>query len=342
MALLEEQLGAWKPVSRGAGIAWLCFYALFLLYAFADRSGFLILDYANLLIQEGGHFFLSWFGNPIMILGGTLGELLVPLLCAIYFFWQREPTGFAFCTFWFFENFPYIGTYMADARCSPRAEVTACLGDFPPAMMYPHESHRNPRPRAGRWILLRIESLCHRSHAWASPALRRTPSPARIADSFSSLAARNCAGTLSDRILRGPNPILRHYLGCRRHLPSTARRRASCLRCRWRSLTGMALGRRAARRRNCPHCTRHQSQRARRRQCQPRATEQLGAEFRRRRLSRLADMDGHRSSRCHDHHRCCTRRAFRLLALPSLPLRPPRVSAPARCMIFVLERSDPV
>jgi hypothetical protein len=51
-----------------------------------------------------------------MILGGTLGELLVPLLCAVYFFWQRETTGFAFSSFWFFENFPYIGAYMADAR----------------------------------------------------------------------------------------------------------------------------------------------------------------------------------------------------------------------------------
>ena len=116
MAFLEDKLGEWKPVSRAVGIGWLCFYALFLLYAFADRSGFLILDYANLLIHEGGHFFFSWFGNTIMILGGTLGELLVPLLCAIYFFWQREATGFAFCSFWFFENFPYIGTYMADAR----------------------------------------------------------------------------------------------------------------------------------------------------------------------------------------------------------------------------------
>jgi hypothetical protein len=116
MALLQEQLGGWKPVSRLAGIAWLCFYALFLLYAFPNRSGFLILDYVNLIIHEGGHFFFSWFGNTIMILGGTIGELLVPFLCAIYFFWQRETTGFAFSIFWLFENFPYIGTYMADAR----------------------------------------------------------------------------------------------------------------------------------------------------------------------------------------------------------------------------------
>src|SRR5258708_24951236 len=55
---------------------------------------------------------------------------------------------------------------------------------------------------------------------------------------------------------------------------------------------------------------------------------------RRRRLSRLADLDGHRSSRCHHHHRCCTRRAFRLLALPSFPFCAPRVSAPARFLIL--------
>jgi hypothetical protein len=118
VALLEEKLGPWKPISRLSGIAWLTFYVLFLLYAFADRSGFLILDYVNLIIHEGGHFFFSWFGDTIRILGGTLGELLVPLLCAAYFLFHRETTGFAFSTFWLFENFPYIGTYMADARTS--------------------------------------------------------------------------------------------------------------------------------------------------------------------------------------------------------------------------------
>jgi hypothetical protein len=116
VTLLEEQLGPWKPVSRAAAIGWLAFYIIFFLYAAFDRSGFLFLDYVNLIIHEGGHFFFSWFGYTIMILGGTLGELLAPLLCALYFFWQREATAVAFCTFWFFENFLYIGTYVADAR----------------------------------------------------------------------------------------------------------------------------------------------------------------------------------------------------------------------------------
>jgi hypothetical protein len=118
MPLFDDDFPGWKPVSRMAGIAWLVFYLLFLLYAAADRTGFLIIDYVNLIIHEGGHFFFSWFGHTIMILGGTLGELLVPLLGAVYFWWKRETTAVAFCSFWFFENFLYVGTYMADARTS--------------------------------------------------------------------------------------------------------------------------------------------------------------------------------------------------------------------------------
>jgi hypothetical protein len=116
MVLLEEYFGEWKPISRYAGIGWLCFYVLFLVYAARERSGFLFLDFANLMIHEVGHPLFSIFGYTPMILGGTLMELLVPALCAVAFFWKREVAGTAFCLFWFFENCPYIGTYMADAR----------------------------------------------------------------------------------------------------------------------------------------------------------------------------------------------------------------------------------
>jgi hypothetical protein len=114
--LLEKHFGEWKPISRYAGVGWLCCYFLFLAYAAADRSGFLFIDYANLMIHEAGHPFFGILGYTPMILGGTLAELIVPLLCAVYFYWKREIAGTAFCGFWFFENFPYIGTYMADAR----------------------------------------------------------------------------------------------------------------------------------------------------------------------------------------------------------------------------------
>ncbi|HUL15365.1 MAG TPA: hypothetical protein VLV88_05165 [Terriglobales bacterium] len=116
MGFLEEHFGEWQPVSRGAAAAWLAAYTLFLIYALTDRSGFLFLDFANLMIHECGHPLFSWFGYTIMIMGGTLAELLVPLACAAYFFVKRDVPGLAFCGFWFFENFLYIGVYMADAR----------------------------------------------------------------------------------------------------------------------------------------------------------------------------------------------------------------------------------
>lgn len=109
-------LGEWKPVSKPAGIAWLVFYSLFLLYAALSASNFLLIDFANLAIHEAGHPLFSPFGYTMTILGGTLAELIAPLACFSYFFVKRETTGAAFCAFWFFENFLYIGTYMADAR----------------------------------------------------------------------------------------------------------------------------------------------------------------------------------------------------------------------------------
>jgi hypothetical protein len=116
MLSLSGRLGEWKPVSRAAGISWLVVYLLFLIYAALDQSGFLFIDFANLMIHEAGHPLFSPFGYTMTILGGTLAELIAPLACFAYFFVKRETTGAAFCAFWFFENFLYIGTYMADAR----------------------------------------------------------------------------------------------------------------------------------------------------------------------------------------------------------------------------------
>jgi hypothetical protein len=129
MALFED-FPDWKPVSRLAGIAWLVFCLLFLLYAVLDTNGFLIIDYANLLIHEAGHMVFSPFGYTITILGGTLLELIVPFLCAAGFSWKRETTAVAFCAVWFFENFLYIGTYMSDARTAARPLVGSDESDW--------------------------------------------------------------------------------------------------------------------------------------------------------------------------------------------------------------------
>lgn len=112
----EWRAQTWQPVSVTSAIAWQAFYGLFLIYALRSDSGFLLIDNANLVVHEAGHLLFGWFGQIIGIYGGTLLQLIVPFALAASFAWRRHTTGTAFCTFFFFENFLYIATYMADAR----------------------------------------------------------------------------------------------------------------------------------------------------------------------------------------------------------------------------------
>ncbi|HZR58478.1 MAG TPA: hypothetical protein VFA74_16515 [Terriglobales bacterium] len=121
---------AWKPVSRPALAAWLLFYVGFLVYAFSAHGGFLFIDSANLVVHEGGHNLFGWFGPTLGLWGGTLLQWLVPFLLASYFFSQRETAGFVFCLFFFFENWLYTATYMADARAQILPLVTTGDPDF--------------------------------------------------------------------------------------------------------------------------------------------------------------------------------------------------------------------
>jgi len=120
----------WSRVSRPGGVICLALYLLFFLYAALNTSGFLFLDYANLVIHEAGHLAFSWGSNTLMLLGGTLGELIAPFLCGAFFLFHRQTYGFAFSLFWFFENFLYIGTYMADARASTLQLINSDESDW--------------------------------------------------------------------------------------------------------------------------------------------------------------------------------------------------------------------
>jgi hypothetical protein len=120
----------WQPVSQPARIGWLAFYGIFLLYALHDRSGYLLIDYVFVPIHEGGHLLFSYFGHTLHVAGGTLLQLGVPVMLAIYFAFQRQAPGVAFCCFFFFENFLNVATYMADARAQVLPLVTVGDPDF--------------------------------------------------------------------------------------------------------------------------------------------------------------------------------------------------------------------
>ena len=120
----------WRPVSRWAVLAWLVFYVLFLIYTFSMHGGFLFIDSANLVVHEGGHLLFGWFGPTLGLWGGTILQWLVPLLLAAYFFRERQPAAFVFCMFFFFENWLYTATYMADARAMALPLVTTGDSDY--------------------------------------------------------------------------------------------------------------------------------------------------------------------------------------------------------------------
>ena len=113
---LAQYQEPWQEVSPAARWSLLVALGAFFVYAWFDNSGFTFMDTANLIIHEAGHPLFSYFGETLHVWGGTLLELIVPVSLALGFAYRRELPGAAFCAFFLFENFLYIGTYMADAR----------------------------------------------------------------------------------------------------------------------------------------------------------------------------------------------------------------------------------
>ena len=71
----------------------------------------------NLVFHEAGHLFFGFLGEFVTILGGTLLQLIVPLVFTVYFIFWRQDSFAASATFWWFgENFIDIAPYIHDAR----------------------------------------------------------------------------------------------------------------------------------------------------------------------------------------------------------------------------------
>jgi len=93
------------------------FGLLFLLALGGEQGWIPLLDGVNLLFHEAGHPLFGIFGwEALTVLGGTLMQLLVPLLVAGSFLLRRDTVGVAVAGVWTFENLLNIARYVADAR----------------------------------------------------------------------------------------------------------------------------------------------------------------------------------------------------------------------------------
>jgi hypothetical protein len=186
LPFLEALEQDWEPVPRAALIMASAFYALFLVQLAQGRGFPQWMDLAFVPIHEGGHLLFRFFGEFLAVAGGTLTQTGVPLLLAIYFVLRRHVQGAAFCTFFFFEQFLPIATYMADARAQQLPLLT--VGDaeyvihdwdylFGKLGVLDHDTQIAHAVRALGWVGMTatVAWMVHRSLAVSSRRTGTTP-----------------------------------------------------------------------------------------------------------------------------------------------------------------------
>ena len=103
-------------ISRAGKFAIISLMSFFFFYMVIKRNAWCFLDYVNLPFHEFGHILFRPFGDTVQFLGGTISQLMWPLILMVYFLRRKELLSASFCLFWFGENFLNISKYIADAR----------------------------------------------------------------------------------------------------------------------------------------------------------------------------------------------------------------------------------
>ncbi|MET1079974.1 MAG: hypothetical protein ABWY06_18325 [Pseudomonas sp.] len=106
---------------HGRALLWALFvlwggsYLLRDIDSLANSPGFL--HNVDLVFHEAGHVLFGFFGKFIGSLGGTLGQLLMPVVCAVALLrHNRDTFAASLCLWWTGQNLLDIAPYMADAR----------------------------------------------------------------------------------------------------------------------------------------------------------------------------------------------------------------------------------
>jgi hypothetical protein len=75
-----------------------------------------VLHLPNLVFHEAGHVLFAPFGRFMTVLGGSLFQVLVPVICAVAFVRQGDRFAAAVCVWWAGQNLLDLAPYIADAR----------------------------------------------------------------------------------------------------------------------------------------------------------------------------------------------------------------------------------
>jgi hypothetical protein len=107
-------LTRWTRVGLVVGLAiWTVQFARTPLSADANES---FLHLPDLVFHEAGHIIFSPFGRFMTAIGGSLLQVLIPIIAAVSFVRQEQAFGTAICAWWAGQNFIDLAPYIADAR----------------------------------------------------------------------------------------------------------------------------------------------------------------------------------------------------------------------------------
>ncbi|RJQ65893.1 MAG: zinc ribbon domain-containing protein [Desulfobacteraceae bacterium] len=83
----------------------------------SNAAGRSFMHLVNLPFHEAGHIIFSPLGRFMQVLGGTLGQLIMPAVClAVLLLRTRDAFGAAVAQWWLAESFMDIAPYVNDAR----------------------------------------------------------------------------------------------------------------------------------------------------------------------------------------------------------------------------------
>jgi hypothetical protein len=83
---------------------------------YLTHPGWSLLDNVDLPIHETGHLVFGPFGEFIGFAGGTIMQLLFPLIFVIYFVRRGDRHSASVALWWVAQNCGNVATYIADAR----------------------------------------------------------------------------------------------------------------------------------------------------------------------------------------------------------------------------------
>lgn len=107
----------------------------------------------NLIFHEAGHMIFRPFGRTMMILGGSLFQVLVPLmLMGVFLSLHRDGFAAAVCLWWVGQSLMDVAPYIADARALRLPLLGGGTGADSPGM---HDWANLLRPRG--WLQYDIQ-----------------------------------------------------------------------------------------------------------------------------------------------------------------------------------------